>query len=454
MRTIFSNNQNLIIDKKNTFLTSQQASGTATLTVESIVGFAVNQILLIEDLGNEKSEIILTHGSTSPTGFTITLASNLSFAHDQGTKVYILDWNQVEFYHATTETGSKTLLTTVAIQPDQLETQYTDSSYSSGYYFVRFKNTITTTYSDYSDPIPWGGYGQNTVGFAIKSALERNKLKGFTDNVTHDFCVQEINDCLNIIRGELKKWHNLQSFDYVLGQTARGVYKYALPATMWQYSNMSVLNLRVEGYPSLTYLTKDQFNEEMEDIVHGILDGNVTTGATSIILESSAGFPDSGTIMIKGQSITFTTNTRTTNTLSGIPASGTGSITSNLTDGDDVWFGNEEGIPEEYTIVDGYALVWPLPNSTNLNKNILLDFWKEMPSVDSDNDEIDLGRYDMVKIYLTWAIRSQLSNDGLRDIKDADYLLFTSRLRQAVIKELRTFGQQKRLNPNINQIKF
>src|SRR5579872_3970102 len=69
------------IDPIKTFLIADSASGSSTITVRNITGFAVNQILLIGEPGLQGSEIIKTHSSTAPSGSTITLAANTALAH-------------------------------------------------------------------------------------------------------------------------------------------------------------------------------------------------------------------------------------------------------------------------------------------------------------------------------------------------------------------------------------
>jgi hypothetical protein len=286
MRPIYANNIELIKNKKATFLSDDIAAGVSSFDVDSIVGFAINQILLIVEPGDELAEIIKTHGSTVPSGSTITLASATKFAHPQGTKIYIIDWDQIEFSWGAS-TSASAVLDTIAIQPDQVETQYSDTTYSSGNYFVRFKNTILSTFSAYSDPIPWGGYEEDTVGAIIAYALKRNKLLDFTENVDHKFCVDEINSCLKVIRGKLKKWHNLQNFDYVLGTTSQGINKFALPDDMWKYSNKSVLSIRVGTGEQLLYQDKREFNEAMKGVGHATISVGALVGATTLTLTSA-----------------------------------------------------------------------------------------------------------------------------------------------------------------------
>jgi hypothetical protein len=163
MKNLYILNTDLTVDKKNTFLTTDISSGGSTLTVRSIVGLAIDKIICIGEIGEENSEIVKTHSATAPTGTTITLASTLTFNHNRGTKVYIIDYDQIEVSWCATTTGVKTVLDTINIQSDQDETLYSDITETTGYYFSRFKDSINTTYSDYSDPIAFGGLGANTV---------------------------------------------------------------------------------------------------------------------------------------------------------------------------------------------------------------------------------------------------------------------------------------------------
>lgn len=454
MKIINIKNQPLTENSIFTYLGASASSGGSTITVDSIVGFGINKVLLIGEWGNEKSEVIKTHTATAPTGTTVTLASNLVFDHNVKTKIYIIDYDQLEISHADSESGSKDILSTFALQADRLETQYTDTIETAGYYFGRWKNTITTTYSDYSASIPFGGYTTEQVGYLINYALRRNKTE-FNDNVTYDFCIDEINACLNYIHGKRKKWHRLQQFDYILGQTAQGENSFSLPSDMWQYSNKSVLAVHVEGEDNMRYLDEREWNEQMEGVINTDIPAGATAGDTSIALTNSYGFPEAGNIMIEGQVIAYTSNTEATGTLAGIATSGTGSITANITAGAQVWYGDfEKGVPNSYTIKEGSLFYWPIPDSSDDDYNMMLDYWKEAPLIDSDNDTIDMFRYDMVKHWLVWVIRAQKNNDGLRDQADGDYILFERFLHDAIKIEANSTGQKYKMNPLVNKIRF
>ena len=112
-----------------------------------------------------------------------------------------------------------------------------------------------------------------------------------------------------------------------MGTTSRGVNKFTMPTNAWQYSNKSILAIRIGLGAPLSPRDKIEWDEEMEGVAHTTLYASALAGATSITLVDTNDFTDSGTIMIKGQEITYSALDRTTKVASGIPATGNGSIT-------------------------------------------------------------------------------------------------------------------------------
>lgn len=453
MKTISADNSILVEEQKMGFLNADLPAASGSGTFESIIGFAINKILLIGEFGNEKSEILKTHAATAPTGSTVTFAANTTFQHPASTPVYIIDYDQIEVSWSATVGGSKTVLATINIQADQLATLYTDTTETSGYYFIRFKETIGNTFSDYSDPIPYTGWTSRQVGSIIQYALKRNKQPDFTDNVDHDFCIDEINNCLVDMTKKLKRWNELQEFDYVLGYLEQGWNEFDAPPSMYQYSNESILNLRIAGGTPMTYLDKEDFDAEFEDIHSSTVAAIAGIGATEIELDDVADFDDSGTVLINGMTIEYTDRDTVTNVLSGIPATGVGAIDTAIAVDDQVWQNAEEGTPTFYTIYEGKIKIGVLPDSTLVGRTVMIDFWKEVSRVDTDGDTIDVTRADAVKYWLTWMIRNQLKNDGKKDLEDGDYKSYLIALKDAVDEQAH-HGQQFRWTPKLNRIRF
>lgn len=442
-------------DTNRSPLKASVASGVSTITVYSIADFAVNKILLIGEYSEEGSEIIKTHTATAPTGFTVTLASNLAKPHPKDTPVYIIPYDQIEISHATTETGVKTVMATQAINPENPEIRYDDSTYTSGYYFTRYKETIGNTFSNYSAAIPFEGYASNTVGYVIYNTLDELG-KELTENLTHDMLIRKINGCLRFVRGKLKTWNNVQEFDYVVGNVNRGEYRIALPSTYYdQNSYKSCLALRIGSGDNLIYKDKREFNDMMHDSVHTQVYTEGTVGATSLVLDNTDDLPlTNGSVNVyvdnEVYNITYTTNTKSTNTLSGIPASGVGSVTVTLTVDSNVWYNESESSAEYFSIWDGYIYFWGLISSDDYGRNIIMDFYTDIVEVSEDTDILTGVRYDMVEYFLKWEIRNITENNGKRDFKDGDYQMFLIILTDAVRRE--TSGQKRKMKPKINGI--
>lgn len=132
------NTDRLIDGKPRTVLTAVQASGSSTVTTESIADFAIGNRGILGILGEERSEVVRVHISTAPSGSTITLNANTGYRHEIGTPLYFVDYDSVEFSHAATAAGAKTVLTTKTLVPDQMDTLYDDFANSTGFGFYRF----------------------------------------------------------------------------------------------------------------------------------------------------------------------------------------------------------------------------------------------------------------------------------------------------------------------------
>ena len=451
-----------------TTLTASATAGTDSLTVKGIGGFAINQILLIGELGAEDSEIIKTHSSTAPTENTITLASNLQFTHPVYTKITVILYDQVEFSNSSTITGTKTTLTKngpstitnglVSITGDSGEVRCDDTDYASGYYWMRYKNSINSVFSGYIGPEPYDGYEDNTVGKVIKKAMKRCHFEKFTDFIDYDFCLDEINECLRFISGKLKAWSKLQNFDYVLGQTTRGVNKYALPSDIYENeNNKSILNVRLGKDIRLTWKNKTDWEEVMGGVIQTQVRTQATAGSTTLAIDNSYDFPDSGSVnvYISGEIYTLTytgvTRSATVGVLTGIPASGTGAITVTIPVDTNVWYNESETKPTYYTVYGGY-LYTELPQVTYLNKNIYLDYWTVPTRVDSDEDTLDVLRFDCCLHWLVWVINAQQKNKGKRDMNDADFISFLQILNDYIRTEIPLHRRVRK--PKINSITY
>ena len=442
---IVSENLTLLSNPIKSFLTADTASAVGTLTVKSIIGFAVNQVLIIGELGNEGTEIIKTHASTAPSGTTITLAANTLFPHSSGTPVYIIDFDQLEVSTATTVGGSKTVLATIAIQVDNDNTIYTDSTGPGGFYFTRFKNTITSTFSAYSAPIPVTGYTILTARSIIDNALGMiNKMP--SNLLTDQYSYQQINNCQMEVLRELKRWSFMQVFDFNLGQLTTGQWKVAMPTNIDDtFSNKSIYNFRIGTLSNLFWIDKEKWNEIVSGISHTTLANNINVSDATITLTDASDFPDAGSVYIGANIYQYTAVNRTTNVLTLSVVS-----TTTNTATQDVFSGASFGMPQYWTTWGGNIQFYPILGATYNQRDGHLDYYTSLTQIVDDSDLTVLPDPSILQYYLAWKLilrqqagRSDATSEGFR-------VLYETRV--AKLKQKEVLGRTFKLKPILNNM--
>ena len=446
-------NATLLQSPIQTFLSTDMASASGTLTVKNITGFATagptgngkNCVLILGELGNEGTEIINTSASTAPTGSTITLASNTVFPHSSGTPVYVIDYDNVEVSTATTLTGSKTVLATIPVQVGSDYTTYDDTAGSVGYYFARFKNTITTTYSSYSDGIPVGGYGILTARYIINNALGMIN-KDTSELLTDQFCFNEINNCQMEVLREYKRWSFMQVFDYSLGQITTGQWKVAVPANLDdQFTNKSIYNFRIGTQTNLQWVDKQKWNEIVAGVAHTTLASNINVSDATITLTDASDFDQNGGSIYIGANIyQFTSITSNVVTLTAVS-------TTTDTAGEDAFQGASFGYPQYWTTFGGYLYFYPvLATAFNMQEGNL-DYYQKPITITNDSDQIVLPDPNVCVFYLAWKMLLRINNGVDDATTNPMYQSYSARKNTLMRKEMA--GNNFRMKPLKNEIK-
>ncbi len=442
----------LLVDNIQTLLTSDTASGVGTLTVDNITGFAINQILLIGDVGQQNSEIIKTHASSAPSGSTITLAANTVYPHSSSTPIYVINYDQIEMSIAATLTGSKTGLTgsPISIMADRQDTFIYDDSANPpiGYYFARFKNTITSLFSPYSDAMPVTGYSALMARTLIDGALG-DINKGISNTLSEEFAFQSLNDCQYEVFKDQKRWSWMQSFDTVIGSISTGNMKVALPSDIDDVNtNKSIYNIRIGIDEDLIWVDKEKWDEILQGAAHTTLAVAIIVGATTITLASSDDFPDSGVVVIGANSYTYTANNRTTNVLTITASTTTNSI------GDDALFGASSGTPRYVTYFGGYAYFYPVADSNHNGRSVKADYYKSLTQIVNDTDILVVPDPALIKHYLNWKFLKKINNGVEGTGAKSEYDKFDQRRTKLIAKESmnRTFKLRgRKFNGFINK---
>lgn len=239
-----ADNRVLTANSEFSYLVTNTASGSATITVINTENFAVGNFICIEEFGKENAEIFRVNAINATTG-VITLAdstntpANTAFAHTESTKVYFLPYNQIRFYW-TPATGtladedpvfntSTPLTGWIDLDPQNWFTSYSDSANSTGFGWFLYQNSVLFEASQESNPIPYAGFDGNTVAnvFAgFESLLNNNELR----LVTTDEKFEWLNEALALTRNKL----NLTSVEYFVStpqtlNVTAGTAEYLLP---------------------------------------------------------------------------------------------------------------------------------------------------------------------------------------------------------------------------------
>ena len=419
---------------EKTYLSGDEAAGQTILSVLSETNFAANEFIVIGTPGTEQCEIRKI--STTGTG-TITVTAAITYAHNQGTLVTFIPFDQVEVYSATASGGSFSLLSAVNLRIDSLETFYPRTTDASTiYYKARFKNSQDTTYSDYSDEVAATGYAYNSVYSIKERALDQltEKIGGL---ITDKFLNDSLWEARREFDAQFKRWSFRTAFNTDVANLVEGQYSFTSPTTLRNPdSPQNILAMRIGSTGrDITYFDKREFNKQYEAIIHTTVSTQPSVGQTTLVVANVRDLADSGSIKVGVDTLTYTSKTNSTNTLNGIPASGTGSITVAHAAAVDVWQNVSYGEPTRFTIYEN-TIFFDLPvNSDFEGDNLFMDFYRTLPEYDSDADILDEPDPDMFVSYLKVAIKNKKEKGKLNLSKDSDYQNYVVRRAKAINNE-------------------
>lgn len=169
---------------EETTLNADALASQAAITVVSNQNIATDDYVLIGNIGGDRTELKKVLSITGVT--TITATANLSNPHSRYEKVTKLFGNKIRIYRASNVDGTQpddgdfSLLDTIDIDPDQTESEYTDDSGSSDYWYkYTYYNSTSTDETSRSDSrVVRGG---NTANYCSISRIRGEA--GLTSNV-------------------------------------------------------------------------------------------------------------------------------------------------------------------------------------------------------------------------------------------------------------------------------
>lgn len=389
-----------------TQLTTNLAAGYSTLAVRNNAGFSNGDFILFEGYGNENAEIKRINAAI--TAGTVLACTAPTFAHSIDCSVEKVLWDQVKIYGTNTTIAVGTLIATVDLQVDSLYTDYVVTGTTYTYYYVTFYNSAGAVEGEESDLLLATDFLPNTVGFVRRAAFE-NIDQDFAGKYSHNWVFDQLYQCeLDVLKSK-DKWGSMVELEYDMGNITRNLCSMALPTDIEdKQTNKSILGLRIAGRDNMEWVDNDSFHDIMYDVHHTTLATTAAVGAVTLVLTDSRDFDDSGSVMIAGTDYTYTGNTRSTNTLTGLTA-----LSAQIDSGADVWQGIDEGEPRRYTVRDGYAYFDVPTDSDWTGRNIWIDYYKTAQRYDSDSDTLLMNDPGLYILWLEIAIKKRRSGGDL-----------------------------------------
>jgi len=459
-------------DLPRTALTANVLVGGTTLTVEQTQGFNASDWLLLENYGTAKSELAqVSAAAPTATAFTLLAGQLPDYSHGIGASIKQILFNQIAIEYSTnletlwnsgayatidaaTSASTWVALATININPTDEVTGYNDPINTNRSYRSRYYNSFTGVYSTYGDAILPSGYEEYSVGYIINNALGRtNKTISYDDagQITSSFLITEINNCLRYVDSKRRQWSHNMDYSTVMSELTAGKQDYNLPTNIdVRNTNMSMFNVRVNGGENLTYIGKRTWDDYMKNIMHSTLIAQLTTVSTTAVFTDTSNFADSGEFtVITGttqDTVSYTANNRTTNTLT---LSATTGVTTTHAITTDVWQGASFGTPTSYTIFEGKLYFDNVPDISLYQRTIEIDFYKKLILVNSENDYIQIRNPLLVFDWLCMAIFGRLG-DNTNEGKHKNY--FETQLKDML--SLEKDGQPKFLSLNYNVYRY
>jgi len=391
-------------------------------------GFEDNSWFITGNIGDSETEENDVNGAVTR-GTSMTVTNALSFAHEIDAPVRKIYERGIGIYGAATDGGAGTLIASVDAKTSsgrQLEdavmiewhrqyTEYTmistDTAYA--YYYVKF--TDGTTESDASDYVVAAGLSSSSVAYFINQAADMTNTTLDTHSITMEQCIKWANDCQTAITqyvyqeprsGQLiqKDWPFEVTDDSGTVTMSTNVNKYGLSGLNMKYADRGVITIQMGSLREWDKIAFDEYKVWMRNSPYTEVATAASIGDTSLVVDSNVEFSDpngtsTATLYVGGQTLSYTGITGTT-TFTGIPASGTGSITANLSVDDAIWQNRAPGLPRAY-VIHGGNLYLNIPiSSTYDNYPLNMTYFKKLTALTEASDTTVVSFTNVFQYYI------------------------------------------------------
>lgn len=399
-----------LTNRPKTQLAAQIAAAGTAASFYDNNGFADDDWLIIGTIGDAQTEEVDVNGAVTR-GQSVTLTNSLKFAHELDAEVTKIQERGIKIYGAATDGGAGTLIASIDaittpiaaafnIQWNRPYTEYTlittDTTYA--YYYVKFTDGVTD--SSASDYIPSTGWAYNAAVTLVRQALDSTNTVIDGVKFTYEMMVNWVQDFQNEVSqfayqdartGQYikKDWNHEIYEDLSTVTLSQNEDQYNL-STLLTYepkyidSGRAIFSIQIGDKKPLAFYEVDEFIRIMEDKHRTELSVQALAADTTITVDSTAGFPTTGTLLVGVDTLTYTGKTSTTFT--GIPASGTGSITATKAVDSAVWNNISQGTPLIYTVLRGKLRLNLPPNSDLTGYPLKIRYYRKIPRITDSSD--------------------------------------------------------------------
>jgi len=437
---------NQIDSRAFTYLSDNQSpsSSVVSLDVDNTSGFSTasggnEKLLLMNSIGSENAEIVRYSQISNATSFSITgTPTNIKQYHNRGEIVQEIKWDQVSIYKSSTVDGTYALLETKSLQVGQLNTIFYDSTgVSTDYYKVRWVNSVSSETSSFSEPISVLAYPENSVAEIIYPVLSAMGISENDTRINTTFLISAVDSARKFAQAKLygirHAW--LEEFEHPIKVLAGSNYV-ELPTNIdFSDTDRSVLACRfllgnVLAPFNLRYIDKRSWNQVSFNVQGGILDSDISIGATTLTLNSVGDFWDTGNGVAyiatteydqEILQIEYTGVDLTTNQLTGVTG-----VTRDVPAGTRVWSMPSIAQPIFYTVYEGKLFFNSIIPDSMQGNNLYLDFYKKLDKVTDLYQELPEPYREIYKWYLKYAIKYRKDitlSDNDPDLKKFEDLL-------------------------------
>lgn len=386
------------------YMSNSSIAGATSLTILDNTGFTQNDYIILGEPGFEGTEIVKVNAAVSAgTALTITAAV---FAHGYDTPVYLIRYNQIQLYGSTS--SSDTNPTTVGSAVN-IDVQNTSTIIVPGteyaYYYAKYYNSTSTTYSSLSSSALAGG-----LPATARASIRKDFRSLFNEPPSDLVSDDQLNTGINAWQRELWKRRRYWSFLRVNSKTLKTVQdqqNYILPTDIADANTgQAIVSVKIKDQPPLTYTDQDVFLSLTFNNIGGLVTSAVS-GQSQITIDDTADWPATGSFHVAGTTYTYTANNETTGVLTGVSPVLTSSYAANT----EAWNNYASDLPFQYTVDSESISLFPIPDSSSATSTIFLTYWKSFTALSNDSDSTVFPHINNCYLYLHWIVSLHKKKD-------------------------------------------